>query len=142
MMPANKMPTANQSAPSWSAGYTGLLAAIQGSGGTGVTGFVGYRLDGSGTESPTVTWSGDPASNRDMLTLTFTAAASPATTTVRRRRMATYVRGTEGRLNDAMTTLGTTTPSLWPSSSSSVKAWRSLSALALSRSALMNFPGT
>ena len=105
---------ADQSAPSWSAGYTGLLAAIQGSGGTGVTGVVGYRLDGSGTESPTVTWSGDPASNRDMLTLTFTAAASPATTTIRRRAVAAYLRGTEGRLNDIMTVLGTTAPSLWP----------------------------
>jgi hypothetical protein len=28
--------------------------------------------------------------------------------------MAAYIRGTEGRLNDIMSTLGTTTPSLWP----------------------------
>lgn len=28
--------------------------------------------------------------------------------------MTVYVRGTEGRLNDIMSTLGTTTPSLWP----------------------------
>jgi len=32
----------------------------------------------------------------------------------RRRRVTTYIRGTQGRLNDIMTTLGTTTPSLWP----------------------------
>jgi len=38
----------------------------------------------------------------------------PTTTPGRRRRVTTYVRGTQGRLNDIMTTLGTTTPSLWP----------------------------
>jgi hypothetical protein len=32
----------------------------------------------------------------------------------RRRRVTTYVRGLDGRLNDIMTILGTTTPSLWP----------------------------
>lgn len=34
--------------------------------------------------------------------------------TARRRRVTTYARGTEGRLNDILTVLGTTTPSLWP----------------------------
>jgi len=42
------------------------------------------------------------------------AGWSYSTTSGRRRSVTTYVRGTQGRLNDIMTTLGTTTPSLWP----------------------------
>lgn len=39
-------------------------------------------------------------------------SADPSTR--RRRRSMGYVRGTEGRLNDILATLGTTKPSLWP----------------------------
>jgi hypothetical protein len=37
-----------------------------------------------------------------------------ASTRRRRRNMTAYVRGTEGRINDILTILGTTKPSLWP----------------------------
>lgn len=57
--------------------------------------------------------------NQTAITGTTVSSDEPAgwsysTTSGRRRRVTTYVRGTQGRLNDIMTTLGTTTPSLWP----------------------------
>lgn len=66
---------ANQSAPVWSSGYTGLLTSVQGSGITGVRGYVATK-DGAGTaaETPSVSWSGDGAFNRYMLTAVFSAA--------------------------------------------------------------------
>lgn len=80
--------TANQSNPSWSAGFTPLTTAVQGSGASGVRGYVGYRLDGGpGVESPQVSWSGDPAVDRYMLTLTFTASASVEAVGVATRRV-------------------------------------------------------
>jgi hypothetical protein len=67
--------TANQNTPVWSAGYTALnTAGPQGSGGSGVIGFAGYRTDaGTAAEAPQVSWSGDAAEDRYMLTLAFTS---------------------------------------------------------------------
>lgn len=67
--------SANQNTPAWSAGYTALTTAgPQGNAGSGVIGFAGYRTDaGMAAESPQVSWSGDVAEDRYMLTLTFTA---------------------------------------------------------------------
>lgn len=65
--------------PSWSSGYTPLATSSQGTGATAVAGFVGYRLDGgTAAESPSVSWT-NAASDRYMLTLTFTASAGAAT---------------------------------------------------------------
>jgi hypothetical protein len=65
---------ANQNTPVWSAGYTALTSTVQGTGGTGVRDFVGYRTDaGTAAESPQVSWSGTNVDDRYMLTLTFTA---------------------------------------------------------------------
>ncbi|MEV1331127.1 hypothetical protein AB0J20_16295 [Micromonospora costi] len=62
--------------PSWSAGYTPLTAATQGTGTSGVVGFVGYKAGGGpAAESPSVSWTNN-ASNRYMLTLTFMASSS------------------------------------------------------------------
>jgi hypothetical protein len=67
---------ANQSAPVWSTGYTGLTAVTQGSSTDGVIGYVGYRTDaGTAAETPQVSWSSDGAFNRYMLAVSFTAAA-------------------------------------------------------------------
>lgn len=66
---------ANQNTPAWSSGYTALTSAVQGTGATGVVGFVGYNANaGTAAESPSVSWSGDGTFNRYMLTLTFTAS--------------------------------------------------------------------
>lgn len=95
----------------WSAGYTGLLNNVQGSGATGVRGLVGYKLSaGTAAEAPQVSWSTTGVQNAYMLAVTFTTL-NPVRRT---RRMAAYIRGTEGRLNDILTVLGTTKPSLWP----------------------------
>jgi hypothetical protein len=104
---------ADQNTPVWSAGFTELTSsAAQGSGATGVRGYVAYKENaGTAAETPQVSWSGANASDRYMLTVSFTISI-PASR--RRRKMATYIRGTEGRLNDIMTVLGTTKPSLWP----------------------------
>lgn len=69
--------TANQTSVTWSAGFTGLLNAVQDSGATGVRGLVGYK-DGAGTaaEAPQVSWSNDGVQNAYMLTVTFTAGAT------------------------------------------------------------------
>lgn len=72
---------AGQTAPSWSAGYTALTSSgAQGSGATGVRGYVGYKENaGTAAEVPQVSWSGDGAQNRYMLAVTFTVdAATPA----------------------------------------------------------------
>lgn len=62
--------------PSWSAGYTALSTAMQGTDGTGVIGFVGYKLNaGTAAESPSVSWT-NAANDRYMLTLTFTTVTS------------------------------------------------------------------
>lgn len=67
--------SANQSDPAWSAGYSALTAAIQGSSTTGVLSYVGYRLDaGTAAETPQVSWSGAGAFNRYMLAVSFTTA--------------------------------------------------------------------
>lgn len=60
--------------PSWSAGYTPLnTAGPQGSIGSGVLGFVGYRTDaGAAAETPQVSWT-NAADDRYMLTAAFTA---------------------------------------------------------------------
>ena len=108
---------ADQNTPVWSTGFTELTSsAAQGSGGSGVRGYVGYKENaGTAAEAPRVQWSGANVTDRYMLTVSFTISVpAPAPTPRRRRRMATYIRGTEGRLNDIMTVLGTTTPSLWP----------------------------
>jgi hypothetical protein len=72
---------ANQSAPVWSAGYTPLTAAIQGTSTTGVYNLVAYK-NGAGTaaETPGVSWSGDVAFNRYMLVLSFTTLADLSAT--------------------------------------------------------------
>lgn len=103
---------ADQSAPVWSTGFTAVTSsAAQGSAGAGVVGYVASKLGaGTAAETPQVSWSGDTVLDRYMLTVTFTVSAN-----VRRaRRMAAYARGTEGKLNDILTVLGTTKPSLWP----------------------------
>ncbi len=68
--------SANQSSPSWSAGYTAVAAGVQGSGASGVRGYLA-RKSGAGTaaESPQVSWSGDGAFNRYMLTVSITVSA-------------------------------------------------------------------
>lgn len=63
-------------APSWSAGYTPLSTATQGTGGTGVMGLVAYKQPaGTAAETPSVSWTNN-AGDRYMLTLTFTTVAS------------------------------------------------------------------
>jgi len=67
-------------APVWSAGYTPLAETLQGSGSAGVIGYVAYRLDaGTAPESPSVTWTNASASDRYMLTLTFTTLSGGLT---------------------------------------------------------------
>jgi hypothetical protein len=68
--------TANQNTPVWSASFTALnTAGPQGTGSTGVIGYAGYRTDGgTAASTPQVSWSGDAAEDRYMLTLTFTAS--------------------------------------------------------------------
>ncbi len=104
---------ATQNTPVWSTGFTELTSSeAQGTGVTGCRGYVGYKLNaGTAAETPAVTWSGANVSNRYMLTVSFPVTVP---TTRRRRRVAAYNRGTEGRLNDILTVLGTTKPSLWP----------------------------
>lgn len=73
---------AGQTDPSWSAGYTALTSSgAQGSGATGVRGYVGYKENaGTAAEAPQVSWSGDGAQNRYMLAVSFTVdAATPVT---------------------------------------------------------------
>lgn len=105
--------TANQSAPVWSTGFTALTSSAgQGTGAQGVRGYVGYKLGaGTAAETPQVSWSGDNANDRYMLTVSLTVAVQ---TPRRRRKVATYSRGLEGRLNDILSVLGTTKPALWP----------------------------
>jgi hypothetical protein len=68
--------TSNQNTPVWSAGFTNLQLAIQGSGGSGCVGISGYKLNaGTPAETPSVTWSGDAVTDRYVLVVTFTAAA-------------------------------------------------------------------
>lgn len=72
---------AGQTAPSWSSGYTALTSSnAQGTGATGVRGYVGYKENaGTAAEAPQVSWSGDGAQNRYMLAVSFTVdAATPA----------------------------------------------------------------
>lgn len=68
----------NQNTPVWSSGYTALTGpAPQGSGASGVNGFVGYKTGaGTAAETPSVSWSGNGVFDRDTLVLTFTAAAA------------------------------------------------------------------
>lgn len=64
--------------PVWSSGYGPLESIAQGTGAGGSAGFVGYRTDaGTGSESPTVTWT-NSATDRYMLVATFTAAVIAA----------------------------------------------------------------
>lgn len=109
---------ADQNTPVWSTGFTGLTAGLQNAGGAGggVIGYVGYKENaGTAAEAPRVQWSGANVNDRYMLTVSFTISVpAPPTPIRRRRRVAAYNRGTEGRLNDILTVLGTTKPSLWP----------------------------
>lgn len=74
---------ADQNTPIWSGSFTGLLAATQGSGADGVVGYVGYRTNaGTAAASPGVSWSGATASDRGMMTLTFTTVAGAAEVTL------------------------------------------------------------
>lgn len=72
--------TANQSAPVWSSGYTAVTGPNpQSSGASGMTGFVGYKTGaGTAAESPSVTWSGDAAFNRDTHLIALTVSAGGA----------------------------------------------------------------
>lgn len=68
---------ADQNTPVWSSGYTALTGpSPQGTGASGVNGFVGYKVPaGTAAETPSVSWSGSGVFDRDTLVLTFTAAA-------------------------------------------------------------------
>lgn len=81
----HRIQTANQNTPVWSGGFTGLTAALQGAGDSGVVGYVGYRTDaGTPAVSPQVSWSGDGAFDRYMVTAAFTAAGPPVVAIVGR----------------------------------------------------------
>lgn len=68
---------ADQNTPVWSSGYTGLLNDVQGSGVTGVRGFVAYNLNaGTAAETPSVSWSGSGVQNAYMLVITLTATGT------------------------------------------------------------------
>lgn len=73
--------TANQSTPVWTGSFTSLFdaPAVQGSGATGVLGWVAYKVPvGTVAETPQCSWSGDGCQDRYALTVTLTAAASAA----------------------------------------------------------------
>lgn len=71
----------DQNTPVWSGSFTGLTAALQGTGSSGCLAYIGYRTDaGTAAVSPSVSWSGSQASDRYMLTAAFTAAAGGAAT--------------------------------------------------------------
>jgi hypothetical protein len=74
--------TAGQTSPTWSSGYTAITSsAAQGTGATGVRGYVGYKENaGTAAEAPQVSWSGDGAQNRYMLSVSFTVDAAVAAT--------------------------------------------------------------
>jgi len=65
---------ADQNTPIWSTGFTELTSsAAQGTGGSGVRGYVGYKQNaGTAAEAPRVQWSGDNVTDRYMLTVSFT----------------------------------------------------------------------
>lgn len=73
--------TGNQNTPVWTPGtFTQLTAShFQGIGSNGVRGFVGYK-NGAGptAEAPNVSWSGDGAFDRYMLTVSFTTVSADA----------------------------------------------------------------
>jgi len=70
-------PGAMATSPVWGASFIPLTADSQGTGATGVAGFVGYILNGgTAAVSPTVSWT-NSMSDRYMLTLTFTTFALP-----------------------------------------------------------------
>lgn len=69
--------SANQSTPAWTNDFISLFdaPAVQGSGATGVVGWVAYKENvGTAAETPQVSWSGDGCQNRYALTVTFTLA--------------------------------------------------------------------
>jgi hypothetical protein len=62
--------------PIWSAGYT-PLTALASDIGTGAVGqFVSYRIDGTGTETPSVSWSTGGPFDRYILVAAFTPSAA------------------------------------------------------------------
>lgn len=70
--------TANQNTPIWSTGFNELTSsAAQGSGASGVRGYVGYKQNaGTAAEAPRVSWSGDNVTDRYMLTTSFTTLSA------------------------------------------------------------------
>lgn len=88
---------ANQSAPVWSSGYTAITGPNpQGSGSSGMTGFTGWKYPaGTGSESPSVTWSGDAPFNRDTHLIAFTEAAAGGNNAA--------LAGTLGQITSALT---------------------------------------
>lgn len=89
--------TANQNTPVWSSGYTAITGPNpQGTGASGVTGFTGWKYPaGTGSESPSVTWSGDAPFNRDSHLIAFTEAAAGSNNAV--------LAGTLGAITSALT---------------------------------------
>lgn len=80
---------------------------------TAANGFLGFDSETHTIHYP-VTESGNDA-NFHVSPIIDDGVAPPSTGSHRRRRnMTVYVRGTEGRLNEILTTLGTTKASLWP----------------------------
>jgi len=103
--------------PVWSAGYTPLAATQQGTGSSGVIGYVGYKLTaGTAAESPSVSWTNPTASDRYMLTQTFTTLSGGLTiplTTVTETDAAGTLTPVKRRTLSTVTetdTVGTLTP--------------------------------
>jgi hypothetical protein len=72
--------TANQNTPVWGT-FTPATSNIFGSGASGILAYTAYKTPvGTAAETPQVSWSGDGASNRYMLTITLTAVASTSGT--------------------------------------------------------------
>lgn len=70
--------TANQNTPVWSSGFNPVTSsAAQGSGASGVRGYVGSKQPaGTAAEAPRVSWSGDNVTDRYMLTVSFTTVGA------------------------------------------------------------------
>lgn len=89
--------TANQASPVWSSGYTGITGFNpQGVGSSGMSGLTGWKYPaGTGSESPSVTWSNDAVLNRDSHLISFTEAAASANNAV--------LAGTLGQITSVVT---------------------------------------
>jgi hypothetical protein len=74
----HSMAAGNVTSPSWSTGYTQLLADQSGTTATDVAAFVAYNLNaGTAAETPNVSWTTN-ATDRYILVQTFTAAGTGA----------------------------------------------------------------